>query len=133
IPADWTRIDTDASRTGFPGFMDGPTGSVPEGYVKNTYRVPASFDFADLRAWMTGPTWADNPSGASFGVVRLEYCKPDSGTCKLHLAPEGTEPPEYFVTARLQEPSRFRDEPEVDVRLHYLEASPPDYDVSAET
>ena len=42
IPDDWQLVDTVATRTGVRGFMDGPTGSIPQGYVRLTYKVPVS-------------------------------------------------------------------------------------------
>ncbi|MEZ5308992.1 MAG: hypothetical protein R2735_00055 [Microthrixaceae bacterium] len=42
IPDDWQLVDTVATRTGVRGFMDGPTGSIPQGYVRMTYKVPVS-------------------------------------------------------------------------------------------
>lgn len=130
VEEDWELVDSEATGTGIPDFMDGPQGPEVEGYVERIYEVPASYTFDDLRGWLEHPNWDAGPD--AFGAIRIESCRRDSGRCTAHLVPAGLEP-EYFVRATLREPSFAAGETEVRIRVTFREYVEPDWDVSDET
>ena len=133
VPDDWSLSDTERSGTGVPQFLDGPTGTEPAGFVAQTFVVPASYAFDDLKRWLDSPEWTENPDGDAFGAIARERCDSATTTCAVHLVPPHGEQPEYFVRARLDEPSYDGDDTEVEVRLDYRQYVTPDWDVSPET
>lgn len=66
------------------------------------FDAPDGYGFEDLRAWITGPEWAEGEDGESFGEIRLEYCDPDALSCHAHAVPDEGEP-RIFVYANLNE------------------------------
>ena len=133
VPDDWSLSDTERSGTGVPQFLDGPTGTEPAGFVAQTFVVPASYAFDDLKRWLDSPEWTENPDGDAFGAIARERCDSATTTCAVHLVPPPGEQPEYFVRARLDEPSYDGDDTEVEVRLDYRQYVTPDWEVSSET
>lgn len=133
VPDDWTLVDTEATDTGFPAFMDGPEGTEPTGHVEQTFEVPASYSFDDLKAWLASPEWAEAPRGASFGAIQVEHCVSERTRCDARRVPPPGEQPVHFLRATLDEPSFDGDVAEVEVRLDLRPYVDPDWEVSDET
>ncbi|MDQ6522562.1 hypothetical protein RB608_03075 [Nocardioides sp. LHD-245] len=88
VPDDWRLTRTEEG-------VDDDV-KVPNAYVLQVYDVP---DSVALRAWLSAPTWADDPDGRSFGAIRVEHCDEDGESCSAHLMPPAGQQPEFFVTA----------------------------------
>jgi len=128
VPADWSPAGT---ATG-----DDPDNPYPNGYYERRYDVPASYTFARMRDWMSGPGWANDPGGAAFGALQAQHCVSVAAHCTAELTPAPGELPRYTVHAWF---SRARSEagtPQVRLRLTYAEYDPAkaaEVDVSRET
>lgn len=135
VAQDWELTAVDASETGLLAFMSSTvSGPDPEGYVEQTFTVPETFTFQDVRAWLESPEWAE-PGGDApvFGDVRVERCRVESDYCDARLVPADGGEPEYFIRAHLRDPGVQHAGPELEVRLTYQAIAEPDYDVSPET
>lgn len=137
IPAgqDWELTAVDASETGLLAFMSSTvSGPEPEGYVEQTFAVPDTFVFPDVREWLEGPDWAQPVDGSpAFGEIRVESCRTESARCDARLVPSEGAEPEYFIRAQLRDVATLGGGPELEVRLTYRASAEPDYDVSPET
>ena len=65
-----------------------------------SFDLPEGYEFEDLRAWVTGPGWAEGEDGEAFGEIELQYCDPQDRSCRAQAVHDGGEP-RCFVHATL--------------------------------
>lgn len=91
IPSGWYRTDV----------FGGPSDS-GESYVQ-TYALPESSTFADLKTWLDGPAWTHPAAGKAFGAVKMSYpCKKlsDHYLCSMTVTePESDGPIESLLVS----------------------------------
>lgn len=125
IPDDWQRTSAEK----------GDDGGNHHPNMRHwlTYDVPATYTFADLKAWLSSPAWSDSSRGRSFGAIRVVRCDAEQQDCRAQVVPpEGAEP-EYFVYVRRSDPSPYDpDVAEVDVQVVYRQYVEPDWEVGAD-
>lgn len=128
IPADWKPTGTETG--------DDSENPAPNGYYQRRYDVPAGYTFERMRTWLTGPQWADDPDGDSFGALEMPHCDADSGHCRAELRPVRGSHPEYVVDALYSAPLAEGETPEIRLRLEYAEYDPgqaPEAELTDET
>lgn len=128
VPADWTPSGTSTG--------DDPDNPYPNGYFERRYDVPASYGYARMKAWMSGPGWADAPGGAAFGALQALRCDSVATHCTAELSPAPGDLPQYTVHAWFSRSPSGAGAPGVRLRLTYAEYDPAkaaEVDVSRET
>lgn len=135
VPDSWTLDETEASQTGFPEFMEmsGSDGPHPQGFVEQTFVVPAAYTFTDLKTWLDSPDWAGSDEDGAFGAIQREQCVEQSTWCDVRRVPPSGQQPEYFIRADFTEPASAGNAPEVELRMTYRQYEEPDWGVFRET
>lgn len=133
VPDDWALVSTRSTDVGLSGIADWTDGRHPNGRVTQTFEVPPTYTFDDLKEWFESDAWIDTSDGEAFGAIEIEGCRAEQMRCAARRTPPPGEHPEYFVSAILELPVSEWDEPEVEVHLSYEKYSRPDWDISDET